>query len=405
MSKAVRLTGLVIVSGVVFLAVFFSQKSFTDSCQDIPLWEESEETETTIENGPRESITFILGEDGDDPNQYYTEAANYYRFSETGSTEHVITHCRSLLEVKDYLANYPPQNNQPWGTVNMVVHSNEWSDLGVSVVPGGERVSVATITAAIDSGSFVALPNQLMDNQTELIIYGCGLGRNLQMLRAISIAFGSNDIDQQRPIVRSSRYFVFYESMKHSNGKPYNCKRYMADYWYAFYRRHHRPKDSRIARQLQQRYPNSEMDWSDVLTRTQPRYLGDDFHYTFNIPLAWYVTYPTKAERPQLETKEEEKAWLANQPELHEAVKEFGFNMDNFRWTFQNVNYEFEDGTSEPAVKAVGVCTILCVLKPFTQPDPGNPNFQIPIEPLLTDSQFYGIEMPETSANIAMEYK
>ena len=51
----------------------------------------------------KENITFLLGEDKESDNPFYTEATNYYLFNEEGKTERVITNCRSLLEVQTYV--------------------------------------------------------------------------------------------------------------------------------------------------------------------------------------------------------------------------------------------------------------------------------------------------------------
>jgi len=250
-----------------------------------------DDSQLSTELKTRESITFILGEDSEPENQYYTEAINYYRFNELNKTENLITHCRSLLELKLYLEENPPSNNLPWGRVNVVVHSNEWSDLGAPVIPEGERASVESLRAAMNSGDFTPVPNNLMDNQTELMIYGCGLGRNKQLLRQIGLAFGGMEHDDPKPNVKSSRYFISYESAKQENGKPEDCKRFITEYWYAHHPSFHRPNDSKLIQQLNQNYDSTDMVWQDALSRTVPRFSGDSYHYTFRLPVVWYVAF------------------------------------------------------------------------------------------------------------------
>lgn len=338
----------------------------------------------------RESITFIMGEDVEANNQYYTQAYNYYTTSEHDRTEYIVTHCRSLLEVKEYLEQYPPFDGQPWGRVNMVVHSNEWSDLGVSVIPEGPRASVVSIEEALSSGALIPTSDSILDQHSELMIYGCGLGRNVDLLQSLSLAFGGDGPENDRLTVRSSRYFIFYESTTFE-GINLGTTRYMAAFYYARHKSFHTPKPHRLVRQLEQSYPTAKLDWEDALTRTEPRFPGDSYHYTFRVPLVWYVTYPDKGSRPVFETKEEQHSYVKAQQELMEIMENYGFDFNEFRWTVRQAYFEHEDGSKEPAIKIIGQCTIYCILQPITQQDPNYPELQIPVQPALNDASFYGI--------------
>lgn len=332
---------------------------------------------------PRRSITFIMGEDKDPDNRYYQEAYQYYRYNPKAKTDDLVTYCRSLLDLRNYLRVHRPEDGQAWGTVNIVLHSNEWSGAGIPVLPDGKRTSVQSVEAAMKSGAFAPLADEIMDEQTELVLYGCALGRNQELLDLIEIAFGGQD--ERRPIVRSSRYFVFYES-KMYNGVVENSERYLTDFSYAFYKKGYRPGDIRLSRQLQKRYPTSTVNWRDALTHTQPEYLGDAYHYTFDVPIVWTVTYADKSERPVLKTKEEQEKWLANQPELQAKLQAYHIPIEQFQWTFRKLDYTFEDGTTEPAIKAIGLCTVLCVLQTIMEEKEGE---WMPVLPALTDKRYY----------------
>ncbi len=332
----------------------------------------------------RESITFILGEDTETGNRYYSEAANYYRFNEEHKTDNLVTHCRSLLELKDYLEDFPPQNGLPWGRINVVVHSNEWSDLGVTVLPEGERASVNSLQAATNSGEFVAPVDGLLDQESELMIYGCGLGRNQELLNELKTTFGG---EGAQPVVKSSKFFISYKSDKMENGRPYNCKRYMTEYWYAHHPSFHRPSDTKLIKQLEGTYGTTDMNWSDALSRTLPRFEGDSYHYTFRIPLVWYVAYENAADRPSVEEKSEKLAFVHSQPELLQAIKDYGFEVNDFRWSARNASVENEDGSKSPAIKVIGQCTIVCILRPFVD----ETETKEPLIPSEEDDLFYGV--------------
>lgn len=344
-----------------------------------------------IEMPKPQDVTFILGKDENKGNPYYQQAITYYRTHPEEGTEQIVTHCQSLLEVRNYLEAYW-DGKQPWGTINMVVHSNEWFGMGVPIVPGGYRSTPGSLQQALDSTWIQPLDDVIVDSKTEVVIYGCGLGQNQEILNLVSQVLGGTGIDQERPIVRSSKYFVLYQSDEHN---PFNSRKFLAQYWYAFYRTGYRPGDIRLSKQLTERYPNSKIDWRDALSRTEPTDAALPYNYVFSLPLNWTVTYASEKERPILDTKVKQQQWLLEQPELQEAIAEFGVPMDKFRWQFETLDYTFKDGVTEPAIHVKGKTTILCILKPLVERDSTNGNDVVPFMPDLEDDYYYATVNPE----------
>lgn len=332
----------------------------------------------------RASITFIMGEDGNTSNRYYRAAEGYYRFHPIDRTEQVITHCRSLSELKDYLEQYPPQNGQAWGRVNIVVHSNEWSDLSVPIFPEGKRTTVSTLQAAMKSGMFTPIKSSVVDQETEILIQGCALGKNKALLKQLATAFDG------QPIIRSSIYFLHYDF---DPKDPLNCQRYLTDVWYGFYPTGYYPGDIKLSRQFSSNYPQDTIHWQDALERKALLSLDGTYHYKFNIPVNWMVTYSSEEERPLLNSKVEKRNWLQAQSELVTALKEYGIPLDLFRWQFQNTTHTFEDGTIESAILAKGKTTIVCILKPLVDSDKN------PLRPSFEEEAYY------TTVNAAVTNK
>jgi hypothetical protein len=380
---------ITIIAILIFTTIIFGCKSDEQRSSN-PSLNKGETQPISTSGTPRESITFILGEDDDLENPYYTKAANYYRYNHVGKTDRLNTSCRSLLETRNFLQNNPPQNGQPWGIINMVVHANEWTGIGIPVLPDSKwKASAGVINSLVESGDFPSLENDLVDAQTELIIHGCGLGKNKDVLKAMAVAFGGKD--DFRPIVRSSRYFVYYESDDYD---PQNCNRYLAESWNAYFPTGKFPGEIKLARKLTAAYPDSKINWRNALSKTVPQFSGDAFQHSFKIPIIWYVTYPDAASRPELKTEEQKMAWLGEQQELHEVIKNNGFTKADFSWTIRKATYEFDDGTEEPAVKAIGLCTIVSVLKVLTEEEEGNLENSKPLTPEVTDERFYTVIFP-----------
>ena len=313
----------------------------------------------------RQSATFILGDDGESANRYYNSALHYYTYNEAERTEHIVTSCRSLQEVLHHLDSMPRPNGLPWGRINLVTHSNEWSDMGVAVVPNGARASYTSITNAMEAGTLQPLANNVADRHTELVLHGCALGRNEVVLEAVALAFGGSDAE--RPTVRSSKYFILYES-DGQNGRPFDCKKYLADAWYTHFPTGYRPANYKLAKRLNENYPEDSIAWSAALTRTEPEFPGQAYHYTFKMPVVWYETYASKAERPSVSTDSLKNAWLANQLDIQNQIAEYGFEQSDLTWTVYPTHYSPDGGKKQPAIKAIGLCTIVCVLKAFTTP-------------------------------------
>lgn len=324
--------------------------------------------------GQRSDITFILGED-----DYYRAAADYYRSNPQERTELVITHCRSLLDIRNYLEQYRPSNQLAWGRVNIVVHSNEWSDMNMAVLPEGKRANTHRIQQAVASGQLKALGDAIVDAHTELIIQACALGRNTRLLEAISKALGGEDV--HRPMVRSSRYFV---------GFGEGGGRQLSEFWYAFYKSGYRPGDIRLSNQLRQRYPDAGVDWREALRHQQPKALGDVYHYSFRVPIAWTVTYERDELRPRLETPEAQRAWLAQQGELQDLLASYGLPNDKIQWTVQRVRHWNEDGSRSPAIKVIGSCTIVCILRTLIEENSKDEGSAAPLMPAYSDPRYYG---------------
>lgn len=312
--------------------------------------------ENTIadDSGERENITFILGKDDEPGESYFTAAEAYYRSDLEEGTERVITACASFLEVRNFLEKNAPANGRPWGRVNLVAHGNEWSGLSVPTLPGGKRTTVASLEKACSDGQFLPLPIYLADAKTELHIHGCAVGRNENLTAALRRIFA----DRRNMKVESSPYFVKYE-----NGiSGRKNRRATLEPFYAFYPKTYRPSDKKLVRQLEERYPSENIDWQAALQKTEGN--GDEtYNHVFHIPLVWVVAYPDEQSVPALEKWKAQKAWLAEQSELKEMLREYDIPQAHFQWTFLRTTHELADGTKLPAIRAIGLCSVLTVLR------------------------------------------
>jgi len=306
--------------------------------------------------GPREGVTFIMGEDRNQDNRFYQAATDYYSADSTSRTEHLERNLRCLADVRDYLANHRPASG-PWGVVNIVAHSYEWGGLSVPVREGEDRTDLTSLRLAIGSGALKPLSDSIVDCRTELRIQGCALGRDTALLRLLGIAFGGPDLE--RPRAGSSRCFVYYESVR-DGGQVVSADQFFAEYWYVVYPKGQRPGKEELARRFAERYPAEAIDWPSALGRSGPRWPGDVWYRMLSLPATWVTVYPESVALPRLSTSTARRTWLEAQAELGQRLTSLGLGLDDFVWTARDTSV-VDSGTVKPAILAVGRGTIACI--------------------------------------------
>ncbi len=305
----------------------------------------------------RPNVTFILGKDQDEHNPYFSLATQYYHENSASDSDLVVTNCRTLVDVLDFLLA-TKHENLPWGVINFVVHSNEWSGIGLPIWKDGPRTTYASLTTAIDQERVVPLPNEVVDSETVLSVQACALGKNRKLMRLLSRAIGGSDCE--RPIVRSSPYFNIYAT---ESGPDKNVKKQLAEVYYTFYKTGYRPSDHQLVKKLEDKYPELSVSWKHALANQNPNHPMDLFHYTFNVPINWVVAYEAKEEVPKFKGAQAKMDWVADQEELMEEIEKTGIPMEDFRWSVATTQVKFDDGAQLPAVEVRGKTTIICVLK------------------------------------------
>ncbi len=131
----------------------------------------------------RESITFILGKESGI--QFYDEAFYYFANHPYDQTEFIITSCRSLLDVRNYLASFPTGNALPWSTINIVMSPNESSNLRVPIFPQGTKSDVKNLEMIANQNEFPSLSSNQIDQWTTLYIHGAEVKKDSKLSYAL----------------------------------------------------------------------------------------------------------------------------------------------------------------------------------------------------------------------------
>lgn len=317
---------------IIFIAIFI--------CQSINAQENHCEK--------RPSVTFILGADEKDSDQFYALAKKFYLTNQEEQTDYFVDTCRSLFAVRDFLElNH---STLAWGKINLVLHSNQWTGMSISVMPDGERASVESVFENIQNETFLPLANSIIDQDTEMNFISCGLGKNKDLLYAMQLAFG--DFDDQQPSINSSEDFVYFGY----DERQQVVTRKLSPY-YAFYRTAYKPADLHLQRQFQDRYPNVPIDWLAAMNTNSANEEVDVFHTKFNVPIVWNVALDVPAERVQIESKHDEIDFVRAQEDLMELLEKYNIPIEKFRW---NISITEKEGKAHATIK--GKSTVVCVL-------------------------------------------
>jgi hypothetical protein len=335
-------------------------------------------TSAAVQN--RMSVAFILGEDKEDDNPFYKEAELYYRINPQGRTDQVVNTCRSLLEVKRYLKTNSPSNGLPWGIIHLVSHGNQWTGLSVKVTPDSKRATMKRINEHTNSNVFELLDEIVLDGETMVVLHGCGVGNDPKLVEAIRVFFGFTN---GFPIIFAPKFFEYYAS--HTSEKAIRSEHYLSRSWLLTYPMEQKPSNTALVNELRETYPNASVDWYGALSREKPRWIGDDYHYTFEVPVKWVIALDSL---PNLE-EEKGMVWLNSQPEITDELQRLQIPIEKFKWTFDGGYTEVKPGVKSPAVFVKGYCTMLCVLQVMTD---GHDDLVVLQKPFLrpfTDSGFY----------------
>ncbi len=384
-----------VIVDIIFAGLFLGIFTFTACIEEDPVLQEilveELENETPVEIPAREAITFILGSDKKSNNPYYQEATNFYAFNPTGKTEHLVTSVASLLEISNYLKSHKPANGLPWGLVNLVSHGNQWTGLSVKVVPKSKRATVDRIQEYIDNQTLQPLPKEILDEESEIFIHGCGIGNNQKLMQTVAIAFGG----QGHPFtVRASKLYEYYTSEQVGKAVK-SSERYIANAYAISYKMGYQPANNSIIKELGATYPTASVNWQDALSRESPRWPGDTYHFTFQVPVKWVIPFTSKDSMPDVSTKKKQLAWIKTQPNILNKLKEIELPIDQFNWWFRQVHVKNEDGSKSPAIWLKGYATILSVLQALTQ---DNQNGLLPFQPPLDNEQYYTTIQPQKNS-------
>lgn len=319
---------------------------------------------TLEEQEPRASVTFILGEDRSQFNQYYTLANHYYRLSPTERTEAVVTGLTSLQEVLRYLQKHRPANGRPYGLVNLVSHGNEFVDMAMTVRRGGERTSAKSLREALRRRQLPELDSTLVDSLTVVFLHGCAVGRNQELLDQLALAFdGGHGVT-----VKASKHFEYYAYLA-ANKNPQSIRHYYAQVWYAFYHPDSTMTENDYVRQLSRRYPHDRVRWRKGLRCRFQQSPADFYHYSFEVPCTWDEVFDTPDQMPLVNSRSRRLGWIEEHEDFRQLMALSQVPEEYFQVKFFRRTYHVSDDSVAYGLHVRAKAGVICLIQPLTLPD------------------------------------
>lgn len=305
-------------------------------------------------------ITFILGDDGTTGNPYYQQATAYYHQADQDGTNVVVDHIRSLQKLHEYLSTTVPTEG-PWKEINLVIHGNQWTGIALPIKENGQdRTNANNLMEAIAQKEFKSLPDYIVNDQTQVNLYGCSIGKDSALVHQFA-KFFTNQSGVSPSLTASPNFNVYYSSFE----KPGEIRRLEANCFYIACSIDHTPTADELAKKLANKYPSENISWSDALTRTDLAPGLAAYAHQFYIPLQWTFLYESEKERPSFRWQDEIRRWIKNQTELSLTLTDMQFKPDDFWWTIKETEQKVSLLQTLPAIQLRGGTRIYCVLVPI----------------------------------------
>lgn len=263
-----------------------------------------------------------------------------------------------MLEVQQYLIANPLPGRRPWRLINLVSHGNPYLGLSVKTIPDGKRASTANLRETLDQGSFLRMPEGIVDAQTCIEIHSCGIGENEALLDAVGQVFAGGRYDV--PAVIASPHFEYYIT------DPFNeqvVRKFFADFRMISYRMGYKPPDRLIKKKFSEKYPDDTINWEEALKKETASEPGEAFYYTIDVPVKWVIEHDENDSLPSFETGEARLQWVKGHPQIIRDLESTEIPPEDFNWWFRHVFVLNEKGEKKPALWIKGYSTVLFVLQ------------------------------------------
>ena len=283
------------------------------SNQKKPLNTHSSETEV------KSSVTFIMGTDELNSNNFYKNATYYFHMHPTDKTDVVIHTCKTMKDVLEYLRNV--SENQYFTTINIVCHGNPWQGLSMPIDTGLARSSFPNLQKALNNKWITPLCINAVDHYSKINIISCGVGQSKEISEILKKIFSCPKSESVPSINIEKNYINFTDNMDKKQSEFYFVA---SKYDYS--------DVSIIASKLKNKYKNVSINWNKAYKNELRNSTQEPYKHGFRMLVDWKIGFNDADEIPDLKKDMDIINWLKTQKEAMKELQQMQLKPEDFMW-------------------------------------------------------------------------
>ena len=275
------------------------------------------EKQQVVEGRP--SITFILGQDKSNNNNFYTNATYYYNMHPTQKTDFVINHCRTLKDILNYLER--DSLKEKYGIINLVCHGNPWQGLSIHIDSTLPRASITNLKKSIDGNFISPICSKVIDSKTIINIVSCGVGQNSDYKKVLEKIFTCQNTGE-KPNLFIEKYYVNFKDKLEMEKSNF----YFVTSKYEF------DEQDLIVKKLSSKYSDVAINWETAYENEANNNEKSPYRHHFKMVIEWEFAFKNASEIPIFRNSNSIEDWLKLQKNAMSEIKQMQLEPSDFQW-------------------------------------------------------------------------
>lgn len=273
----------------------------------------------------RASVTFIMGVDKPNTNDFYKNATYFYNMHPAYKTDFVIHSQLTLADVLRYLTASPA--NKSYSTVNIVCHGNPWQGLRVAVDKNIPRATLPQLNAALKNGLISPLCSPYIDDLTKINIISCGVGQNRAFSEILNQLFKCR-ANNKNPNVRVDKHYINFTNKMNFTQSEFYFVASKYDY----------NDPNVISGKLKLKYKDIPINWKKAYQNTIDLETNEPYKHRFRMLIEWKIGFNNENEIPDFKNDTDILTWIKTQNNAMQELEQMKLKPEDFMWHSLPVN-------------------------------------------------------------------
>lgn len=273
----------------------------------------------------RNSVTFIMGLDKPNTNDFYKNATYYYNMHPVHKTDYVIHSEHSLSDVTQYLTTSPA--NKFYSTINIVCHGNPWQGLSVAVNKNIPRATLPHLNGALKNGLLSPLCSPYIDDMTKINIISCGVGQNKAFTETLNQLFDCPANTHKPDVLVDKHYINFTDKMNFT----------LSEFYFVASKYDYNDPNV-ISGKLKRKYKDTPINWKKAYQNNIRQETNEPYKHRFRMLIEWKIGFNNENEIPDLKTDNDILKWIKTQEGAMYELEQMKLMPEDFMWHSFAVN-------------------------------------------------------------------